>query len=536
MSATSTGVGTVAGHKTDYEFEPEPAEILDRLLPSWLEAETAGPPCWSPPRPSTPPASVLMKAATDNADELIKNLRRIMNRARQDAITTEIMEIVGGAEALRQECRGSRTGPRTTKSSNRPRSRPDHQEQPNEQHNRRGRRPLGRPVRVGVVAIAGPVVDVEFPPGQPARDQLRRPAGDGGRRRGHHHHGRGGPADRRRPCALHLHEAHRRSPAGHVGGGAPGRGITVPVGDATLGHVFNVDRALPRHRPRSGLPTTTGRSTDRPPLSTPWSRGPLCSRPGLRSSISSSLTCRAARSACSAEPVWARPSLIQEMIRRVAEKHGGVSVFAGVGAAHPRRGTTCWLEMTESGVIEKTAVVFGQMDEPPGVRLRVALSALTMAEYFREMSRIRMCSLFVDNIFRFVQAGSEVSTLLGRMPSAVGYQPTLATRWVSSRSASPRRRDVRSPPSRLCMCSANDYTDPAPFTTFTHLDATTLSRPSCYLSPGYLPGGGPALFHVDRAGARGVGDRHTAWPAESRKSCSVSASCRTSSPSSASTS
>jgi F-type H+-transporting ATPase subunit beta len=167
--------------------------------------------------------------------------------------------------------------------------------------------------------------------------------------------------------------------------------------------------------------------------------------------------------------------LITEMINRVASQHGGVSVFAGVGE-RTREGTDLRLEMMESGVFEKAALVFGQMDEPPGVRLRVALSALTMAEYFRDVQNQDVL-LFVDNIFRFVQAGSEVSTLLGRMPSAVGYQPTLADEMgqLQERITSTRGRSITS--LQAVYVPADDYTDPAPFTTFTHLDATTeLSR------------------------------------------------------------
>ena len=167
--------------------------------------------------------------------------------------------------------------------------------------------------------------------------------------------------------------------------------------------------------------------------------------------------------------------LIQEMIQRVATQHGGVSVFAGVGE-RTREGTDLWLEMPESGVIEKTALVYGQMDEPPGVRLRVALSALTVAEYFRDVKNQDVL-LFVDNIFRFVQAGSEVSTLLGRMPSAVGYQPTLADEMgeLQERITSTKGHSITS--LQAVYVPADDYTDPAPFTTFTHLDATTeLSR------------------------------------------------------------
>ena len=167
--------------------------------------------------------------------------------------------------------------------------------------------------------------------------------------------------------------------------------------------------------------------------------------------------------------------IIQEMIRRQAQQHGGVSVFAGVGE-RTREGNDLFLEMTESGVIKNTALVFGQMDEPPGVRLRVALSALTMAEYFRDVDR-KDVLLFVDNIFRFTQAGSEVSTLLGRMPSAVGYQPTLADEMgdLQERITSTKGRSITS--LQAIYVPADDITDPAPHTAFAHLDATTvLSR------------------------------------------------------------
>src|SRR5947208_1433115 len=168
--------------------------------------------------------------------------------------------------------------------------------------------------------------------------------------------------------------------------------------------------------------------------------------------------------------------IIMELINNVASEHGGVSVFAGVGE-RTREGNDLWLEMTESGVIDSTALVFGQMDEPPGVRLRVGLAALTMAEYFRDVER-KDVLVFIDNIFRFVQAGSEVSTLLGRMPSAVGYQPTLAEEMgaLQERITSTKGKSITS--IQAIYVPADDITDPAPHTTFAHLDATTvLSRP-----------------------------------------------------------
>ena len=167
--------------------------------------------------------------------------------------------------------------------------------------------------------------------------------------------------------------------------------------------------------------------------------------------------------------------LIQEMIARVARDHGGVSVFAGVGE-RTREGNDLIVEMEEAGVLGQTALVFGQMDEPPGTRLRVALSALTMAEYFRDVQKQDLLP-FIDNIFRFTQAGSEVSTLLGRMPSAVGYQPTLADEMgvLQERITSTRGHSITS--MQAIYVPADDYTDPAPATTFAHLDATTeLSR------------------------------------------------------------
>ena len=164
--------------------------------------------------------------------------------------------------------------------------------------------------------------------------------------------------------------------------------------------------------------------------------------------------------------------LIQELINNIAQEHGGLSVFAGVGE-RTREGNDLWLEMKESGVIEKTALVYGQMNEPPGARLRVGLSGLTMAEYFRDEGGQDVL-LFIDNIFRFVQAGSEVSALLGRMPSAVGYQPTLQTEMgdLQERITSTRNGSVTSV--QAIYVPADDLTDPAPAASFAHLDATTV--------------------------------------------------------------
>ena len=255
-----------------------------------------------------------------------------------------------------------------------------------------------------------------------------------------------------------------------------GDAITVPVGDVTKGHVFNtlgepldieadkleIKERWPIHRqppPFDQLESKTEmfetgiKVID---LLTPYVLG---GKIGLFGGAGVGKTV-----------------LIQEMIYRVAENFGGVSVFAGV-RERTREGNDLITEMTETGVIDKTALVFGQMDEPPGTRLRVALAALTMAEYFRDEQEQDVL-LFIDNIFRFTQAGSEVSTLLGRMPSAVGYQPTLADEMgvLQERITSTRGHSITS--MQAIYVPADDITDPAPHTTFAHLDATTvLSRP-----------------------------------------------------------
>jgi len=250
--------------------------------------------------------------------------------------------------------------------------------------------------------------------------------------------------------------------------------ITVPVGRPVLGRLFNVlgepvdnlgevkaDQRLPIHRPAPDF-VDQGPATEQLEtgikvidLLTPFPRGGkigLFGGAGLGKTI-----------------------ILMELIYNIAYEHGGFSVFAGVGE-RTREGNQLWEEMKEAGVIDKTALVFGQMNEPPGARLRVALSALTMAEYFRDQEGQDLL-LFIDNIFRFVQAGSEVSALLGRMPSAVGYQPTLATEMgnLQERITSTRKGSITSV--QAIYVPADDPTDPAPATTFAHLDATIyLSR------------------------------------------------------------
>ncbi|MEY3796455.1 MAG: synthase subunit beta, partial [Actinomycetota bacterium] len=355
-----------------------------------------------------------------------------------------------------------------------------------------------------VVGIAGPVIDVEFPRGSlpelntaleftvniggediKVLAEVAQQLGEG----------------RVRAVCLKPTDGLRRGTAVRN----TGRGLSVPVGDRVLGHVWNawgdvldgdpadfadmerwdIHRPAPDFaalEPQKRMFVTGVKVID---LLTPYLAG---GKIGLFGGAGVGKTV-----------------LITEMINRVASQHGGVSVFAGVGE-RTREGTDLRIEMEESGVFEKAALVFGQMDEPPGVRLRVALSALTMAEYFRDVQNQDVL-LFVDNIFRFVQAGSEVSTLLGRMPSAVGYQPTLADEMgqLQERITSTKGRSITS--LQAVYVPADDYTDPAPFTTFTHLDATTeLSRQVAAL--GIYPAVDPLASTSTILSPEVVGERH----------------------------
>ena len=284
--------------------------------------------------------------------------------------------------------------------------------------------------------------------------------------------------------------------------GAP---ISVPVGDVTKGHVWNVTgdvlnvdpstieiterwpihRAAPKFdalEPRTEMLETGIKVLD---LLTPYVKG---GKIGLFGGAGVGKTV-----------------LIQEMIYRIAHNFGGTSVFAGVGE-RTREGNDLINEMEEAGVLKDTALVFGQMDEPPGTRLRVALSALTMAEYFRDVQNQDVL-LFIDNIFRFTQAGSEVSTLLGRMPSAVGYQPNLADEMgqLQERITSTKGHSITS--MQAIYVPADDYTDPAPATTFAHLDATTnLSRAIAEL--GIYPAVDPLASTSRILDPRVIGDEH----------------------------
>ncbi|MCA9442880.1 MAG: F0F1 ATP synthase subunit beta, partial [Candidatus Omnitrophica bacterium] len=284
-----------------------------------------------------------------------------------------------------------------------------------------------------------------------------------------------------------------------IDSGAP---ISVPVGPKTMGRIFNVigepvdkmpapetEKTYPIHRP---APPYADQSTSTEMLETgikvvdllcPYSKG---GKVGLFGGAGVGKTV-----------------LIMELIGNIAREHGGTSVFSGVGE-RTREGNDLWLEMKESGVLEKTVLVYGQMNEPPGARLRVGLTGLTMAEYFRDEEGQDVL-LFIDNIFRFTQAGSEVSALLGRMPSAVGYQPTLSTEMgaLQERITSTKKGSVTSV--QAIYVPADDLTDPAPATTFAHLDATTvLSRQIAEL--GIYPAVDPLdstsrILHPDILGA-----------------------------------
>lgn len=290
-----------------------------------------------------------------------------------------------------------------------------------------------------------------------------------------------------------------------------GRPISVPVGKETLGRVFNVlgdtidleapfDQSAKREAIHKKAPTFDQLSTSSEILETgikvidllaPYLKG---GKVGLFGGAGVGKTV-----------------LIQELIHNIAQEHGGISVFTGVGE-RTREGNDLYWEMKESGVIEKTAMVFGQMNEPPGARMRVALTGLTLAEYFRDVEGQDVL-LFIDNIFRFTQAGSEVSALLGRMPSAVGYQPTLATEMgqLQERITSTQKGSVTS--IQAIYVPADDYTDPAPATAFAHLDSTTnLERKLTQL--GIYPAVDPLASSSRALAPEIVGEEHYAVASE----------------------
>ncbi|HEY4390073.1 MAG TPA: F0F1 ATP synthase subunit beta [Paenibacillus sp.] len=249
--------------------------------------------------------------------------------------------------------------------------------------------------------------------------------------------------------------------------GAP---ISVPVGEITLGRVFNVLGETIDNKGQVEAEVNNPIHRD-PPAFEELSTQSEILETGIKVIDLLAPYAKGGKIGLFGGAGVGKTVAIQELIHNIAQEHGGISVFAGVGE-RTREGNDLYMEMSESGVINKTAMVFGQMNEPPGARLRVALTGLTMAEYFRDQEG-RDVLLFIDNIFRFTQAGSEVSALLGRMPSAVGYQPTLATEMgqLQERITSTKKGSVTS--IQAIYVPADDYTDPAPATTFAHLDATT---------------------------------------------------------------
>ena len=321
-----------------------------------------------------------------------------------------------------------------------------------------------------IVQVSGPVVDVAFSAGElpGIREELTVAA-------------EGGP--RVMEVAQHVDSGTVRCVmlAGSDGLArgmeveAPGHPIQVPVGEATLGRMFNVlGQPIDRQGP---VPEGTPRRSiyRQPPAFDEQSPSVEILETGIKVIDLLEPYPKGGKIGLFGGAGVGKTVLIQELIHNVATRHGGYSIFTGVGE-RSREGNDLWREMRQSGVSEKTALVFGQMNESPGVRMRVALSGLTMAEYFRDTEH-KDVLLFIDNIFRFVQAGSEVSTLLGRMPSAVGYQPTLANEMgeLQERIASTKEGSVTSV--QAVYVPADDLTDPATATTFTHLDATTvLSR------------------------------------------------------------
>jgi F-type H+-transporting ATPase subunit beta len=355
-----------------------------------------------------------------------------------------------------------------------------------------------------VVQVIGPVVDVEFPPETLpeinfALELDRTLDGD----------------TQTIVCevAQHIGESTVRAiamkPTDGVVRGSPvrntGRPIAMPVGQNVLGHVYNVIG--------EPLDTDSVDAEDRwpihrdPPKFEDLEARTEMFETGIKVIDLLEPYVQGGKVGMFGGAGVGKTVIIQEMIHRVAEQHGGVSVFAGVGE-RTREGNDLIGEMTETGVINKTALVFGQMDEPPGVRLRVGLAALTVAEYFRDVQRQDVL-LFIDNIFRFVQAGSEVSTLLGRMPSAVGYQPTLADEMgeLQERITSTKGRSITS--LQAIYVPADDITDPAPHTTFAHLDATTVLTRSL-VEQGIYPAVDPLDSTSRILDARYIGEEHYA--------------------------
>jgi len=350
-----------------------------------------------------------------------------------------------------------------------------------------------------VVQIFGPVVDVEFPPEElPAIYNALETRIDGRRLvlEVQQHTGNNWV----RTVAMSSTDGLKRD-AEVVDLGGP---ISVPVGRETLGRIFNV---LGEPIDEAGPVVTAKRySIHRPaPSFDEMETTPRVFETGLKVIDLIAPFMKGGKVGVFGGAGVGKTVIIQELIRNIATEHGGFSVFSGVGE-RTREGNDLWLEMKHSGVISKTAMVFGQMNEPPGARLRVGLSGLTMAEYFRDEEGQDVL-LFIDNIFRFTQAGSEVSALLGRMPSAVGYQPTLGTEMgqLQERITSTKKGSITSV--QAIYVPADDYTDPAPATTFAHLDST-ISLERSIAEQGLFPAVDPLASTSRILTPRVVGDEH----------------------------
>ncbi len=324
---------------------------------------------------------------------------------------------------------------------------------------------MGKGTKGRVMQVTGPVVDAEFPPDElPEIYNAVQIQLDGDKQTLTAEVEQQLGNNRVRTVAMGPTDGLRRGMT-VVDTGGP---IKVPVGEATLGRIFDIvgetidygpevkaDKYYPIHRPA-------------PPFEEQVTQ-PEFFETGIKVIDLIAPFTKGGKVGVFGGAGVGKTVIIQELIRSVATEHGGYSVFCGVGE-RSREGNDLWLDMKQSGVIDKTVMVFGQMNEPPGVRLRVGLTGLTMAEYFRDEGRDVL--LFIDNIFRFVMSGSEVSALLGRMPSAVGYQPTLASEMgeLQERITSTKRGSITS--MQAIYVPADDYTDPAPVATFAHLDAT----------------------------------------------------------------
>lgn len=430
------------------EFLPSVEEVLNGIVPSYLTGFIYG--CLVESFCSEQQARMnAMKNAGDNAGEMLRSLEVQYHKIRQAAITGEVIEITAGVKALKKK----------------------YNEDTFLQQERKNMKENNLQEGSGkIVQITGPVVDVKF-----AKEYL--------------------PKIKERLYVECKKEERSMEVVQHIGNytarcvmldaseglcrdmevHATGKPICVPVGEAVLGRALNVlgkpidggeeippewerkaiYRPSPEYSERSATEEILETGIKVIDLLTPYMKG---GKIGLFGGAGVGKTV-----------------LIQELIHNIATEHGGYSIFTGVGE-RSREGNDLYHEMAESGVLNKTALVFGQMNEAPGVRMRVALSGLTMAEHFRDEEK-KDVLLFIDNIFRFIQAGSEVSTLLGRMPSAVGYQPTLSQELgeLEERIASTKNGSVTSV--QAIYVPADDLTDPAPATTFAHLDATTvLSR------------------------------------------------------------